>query len=355
MKKIIFLSIVCIGFLHALEQLDDITITERVDIQQVSDVSGEEIKSSDLAEALEKNSPSVTIVRRSGIANDIILRGQKRDNINVIVDGMKLYGACPNRMDPPTSHIMTQNIDSVEITEGPFDVEEFGTLSGKIKVKTVKPDKKLSGEINLNGGSWDYQKEMARVSGGTDNIKVMVSGSIEKGGQYRDGNGDNFAKQLSNQVDGTSQAGMGYLPNQKNKDAFKRKSVMSKIFWDITPDQELKVGYIGNRSDGILYPNTPMDADYDNSDLYNIDYSIKNLSTTSKKLELQIYQTEVTHPMSTQYRKASKVKGVIKHELTTKMQGVKLKNSLDMNSHKLKIGVDVSKRNWDGKFYKNGN
>ncbi|HHD81381.1 MAG TPA: TonB-dependent receptor, partial [Campylobacterales bacterium] len=134
MKKAIYLSIVCISFLQASEQLEDITVAGRVDVEQVSDVSGEEIKSSDLAEALEKNSPSVTIIRRSGIANDIILRGQKRDNINVTVDGMKLYGACPNRMDPPTSHIMTQNIDSVEITEGPFDVEEFGTLSGKVQV-----------------------------------------------------------------------------------------------------------------------------------------------------------------------------------------------------------------------------
>jgi len=337
------------------EQLEDIKVVDRIDTEQVSDVSGEEIKSSDLAEALEKNSPSVTIIRRSGIANDIILRGQKRDNINVIVDGMKIYGACPNRMDPPTSHVMTQNIDSVELTEGAFDVEEFGTLSGKVKVKTVKPTKELSGEINLNGGSWGYQKEMARVSGGTDSVKFLISGSTEKGGQYRDGNGDNFAKQLSNQVDGTQLAGLGYLPSEKNRDAFKRKSVMGKIFWDITPDQELKLSYTANRSDGILYPNTPMDADYDNSDLYNLQYSIKNLSNASKKLELQIYQTETDHPMFTKYRKASKAKGVITHKLTTQMQGVKLKNSLDISSHKLKVGIDFSKRNWDGKYYKNGN
>lgn len=355
MKKAIYLSIVCISFLQASEQLEDITVAGRVDVEQVSDVSGEEIKSSDLAEALEKNSPSVTIIRRSGIANDIILRGQKRDNINVTVDGMKLYGACPNRMDPPTSHIMTQNIDSVEITEGPFDVEEFGTLSGKVQVETVKPNKDVSGEINLNGGSWGYKKEMARVSGGTDSIKFFISGSTEEGGQYRDGNGDNFAEQLSNQVDGTPQAGMEYLPNQKDRDAYKRKSVMGKIFWDITPDQELKLSYTANRSDGILYPNTPMDADYDDSNLYNLQYSIKNLSDSSKKLDFQVYQTDVAHPMSTQYRKASKIKGVIKHELNTKMQGVKLNNSLDIASHKLKIGLDVSKRNWNGKYYNNGN
>ena len=45
---------------------------------RLSDVSAKEIKSADLAEALGRKVPSVSIVRRSGIANDIILRGQKR-------------------------------------------------------------------------------------------------------------------------------------------------------------------------------------------------------------------------------------------------------------------------------------
>ncbi|WP_293815956.1 TonB-dependent receptor plug domain-containing protein, partial [Thiolapillus sp.] len=92
---------------------------------RLNDISGKEVKSADLAEALAKKSASVSLVRRSGIANDIILRGQKKDNINILIDGGKIYGACPNRMDPPTSHILTNNIESVEITEGPYDVENF--------------------------------------------------------------------------------------------------------------------------------------------------------------------------------------------------------------------------------------
>ena len=60
-------------------------ITIIVEGTRLSDVSGEEVKSADLAEALTRNVPGVSLVRRSGIANDIILRGQKKDNINVLV------------------------------------------------------------------------------------------------------------------------------------------------------------------------------------------------------------------------------------------------------------------------------
>lgn len=95
------------------EQLGTIS----VESTRLSDVSGEEVKSADLADALNKQLPSISIVRRSGIANDIILRGQKKDNINITIDNSKIYGACPNRMDPPTSHILTNNIDSINIIE----------------------------------------------------------------------------------------------------------------------------------------------------------------------------------------------------------------------------------------------
>ena len=355
MNRIIYLSLATITLLQSAEELNDISITEkRITTEVVADVYGEELKSSDLAEALSQTTPSINMIRRSGIANDIVFRGQKRDNINITVDGMKLYGGCPNRMDPPTSHVMTQNIDSVQITEGGFDVEDFGTLSGKVKIDTLKPKDEFAGEINLNIGSFDYKKATISASGGTSRVKVLLSASKEQGGQYRDGNGDNFEEQLDHQIDGTPLAGMAYLPNRKDIDAYERKSAMTKLFWDITDDQELKLSYTANRSKNILYPSTPMDADFDDSNLYNIEYSVDNLSDLSKKLELQLYQTEVEHPMSIRNRKSSLKKGVIKHSLTTKMQGAKIKNSLNLGKHKVVVGVDTSLRNWDGSYFKNG-
>ena len=109
-----------------------------VESTKLSDVSGDEVKSADLAEALAKKLPSVSIVRRSGIANDIILRGQKKDNINILIDNTKVYGACPNRMDPPTSHVLTNTIESINVIEGPYDVENFGTLSGAVEIISKK-------------------------------------------------------------------------------------------------------------------------------------------------------------------------------------------------------------------------
>jgi len=103
-----------------------------------------------------------------------------------------------------------------------------------------------------------------------------------------------------------------------------------------------------------------MDALYDDSDIYNIEYIAKDLGKYSRELNIQLYQSEVDHPMTTRYRKMADSnlsdgiwdsKKAMTSHLTTKMQGVKLKNSFDIDTHTITTGIDYSLRNWDGRYY----
>jgi len=336
-------------------ELGTIDVEAKVDTEVIKDIHGEEIKSADLAEALFKQSPSVSMIRRSGIANDVIVRGQKKDNINVTIDGAKVCGACPNRMDPPVSHVLTNNIDFIEINEGPYNVEDFGVLSADVKVHTIKPSKEWSGDINFGYGSWNYQKGAFSLSGGTDTVKVLLSASVETSEQYKDGDGNDFVGQIQREIDAgkvNTIKNPQYQNRYKNRDAYKKKTLMAKLFWEIIDNQELKLSYTANRSDDILYPSSKMDALYDDSDIYNIEYIAKDLGSYSKELNFQVYQSKVEHPMSTKYREMG-VTNYTTHALTTKMQGAKLKNSFNIREHMITAGLDYSLRNWDGNYYKN--
>lgn len=353
MKRVVYLSIACAALLSAAE----VTVEPiSVESTTLEDVSGEEIKSADVAEALANKVPSITLVRRSGIANDIILRGQKRDNINVVVDEGKIYGACPNRMDPPTSHVLTNNIESIEIVEGPYDVENFGTLSGMVKVNTKKPKEGIHGNINLNAGSFDYKKASATIEGGNETVRAMIGISGETSGQYKDGDGNTFAEQIDNAIaSGQAAPGNAYQDQYRDLDAYTKKSIMAKLFVDVTDDQELRLSYTANRSDDILYPNTPMDAIYDDSDLYNVQYSIKNLGSWSKAIDLKYYYSYVDHPMSTKYRQASAAGQVTTNHLESSIHGASIKNTADLtDTLEMAIGLDGSLRNWDGRYDVNG-
>jgi iron complex outermembrane receptor protein len=136
-------------------------------------------------------------------------------------------------------------------------------------------------------------------------------------------------------------------------DAYEKKTMMAKLFWDITDNQELRLSYTANRSDDVLYPSSKMDAIYDDSDIYNAEYIAKDLGKYSKELYIQIYHSEVEHPMSTMYRNMG-TPTEMTHALTTDIDGAKLKNTFDVSNHTIEIGVDYSLRNWDGGYYKNG-
>ncbi len=349
MKRIISLSLVSTGIILSASEintLETISVIEKVNSEIVKDVSDEQLKSADSAEALSKNVPSISIVRRSGIANDIILRGQKKDNINILLDDAKIHGACPNRMDPPTSHVLTNNIESVKVIEGPYDVENFGTLSGLVKVETKEPTKDVHGEVNLNAGSYGYRKASATVSGGTDKFKLLVSTSTEEGDQYKDGNGDTFAEQ---QV----KKGMTTATQYSNKDqkAYEKKTLLTKGQYNITDDSELKLSYTANRSDEILYPAGSMDADYDDSNIYTVGYTTRNLGKFSKELDLDYYYSDVDHPMSTKLRNS----GVINYmtaRYKTSAHGEKIKNIMEVADSLVTVGLDTSVRNWRGEMYR---
>ncbi|WP_457596975.1 TonB-dependent receptor [Hydrogenimonas sp.] len=336
----------------------------------IKDVAGEEVRSADLADALYKLDPDVQLIRRSGIANDIILRGMRKDNINVLIDGGKIYGGCPNRMDPPISHVLSNNVDNIVIKEGPYDVENFGTLTGLVEVNTLKPSKEPHGQIDFNAGSWNYTKLGARFSGGNDLFRIMVGGSTESSRQYKDGDGRTLADQVRDYAQslpkpsGTPETnpipwmkymkvqGAQYAPQYYDMKSFQKKTGMVKLFVTPTDNQELQLSYTANRSDNILYPNSPMDALKDDSNLFNAKYSVTDLGEWSKKLEAEFYNSWVYHPMGTYYRLSGQT-AVVENVMHSRIYGGKIKNSLDLYDGTLAFGLDASRRTWRGEYRKN--
>lgn len=361
MKRIIPLSLIAVASLYAAEvQLDTIGVESTV----ITEVAENAQTSADLAQALSAKVPSIDMSRRSGIANDIYIRGQKRDNISVEVDGTKVCGACVNRMDPPTSHILASQIDEIEVIEGPYDVTNFGTMSGGVKITTKQPTEKLQGQLNLGLGSWGYKKVGITGSGGNDIVRVLISGSYETSDQYKDGNGDTMADQVDNYVaanpnlitGGTPPGIMDprFKPEDRDMSAYSKKSIMAKAYVTTFENQELRLSVTANRSDDVLYPNSKMDAIYDDSNIYSVEYNIDNISDIYKNVNLQYYYSDVDHPMATSYRMSSTASPVadVTNHLTTSMQGVKLKNTLQLGSHEVLVGLDGSKRTWDGDYYR---
>jgi iron complex outermembrane recepter protein len=302
-------------------------------------------RQSDLGEMLSATLPEITHVRASAVGNDIILRGLKKDNINVTIDDAKVCGACPNRMDPPAMHVSSTQIQSVEVKEGPFDVTQFGSLGGTVNVITKDPQKGIHGEVSATIGSFDYRKAGAVVEGGNDTVQALVGYSRESSGQYKDGDGNTMAQQTL--LRGAATADQ-YKSTEIDRDAYDRVNFWNKIVITPTDSDKITLSYFGDRADDVLYPAFGMDAQVDDTDMFSARYQKFNLSPLSDELKIEAYHSKVDHEMGTEFRNSGTGATYRTHAVEATIKGVRVENTATLGDIKTILGVDTSNRNWNG-------
>ncbi|MDP3119902.1 MAG: TonB-dependent receptor [Sulfuricurvum sp.] len=322
---------------------------QKITVEASADNTADEMvkfsRQSDLGEMLSNSLPEITLVRASAVGNDIILRGFKKDNINVTIDDAKVYGACPNRMDPPAMHVSSSQIASVEVQEGPFDVTQFGSLGGKINVVTKDPKKGVHGEISTTLGSYDYRKVGGTLEAGNDTVQALVGYSRETSGQYKDGDGKTMAEQLVGKVSSDDQ----YKTSEMKRDAYERENFWTKLVFTPTSTDKFTFSYFGDRADNVLYPAFQMDAQVDDTDMFNVKYQRFNLSQWSDELKLEAYHSKVEHEMGTEFRNSSNTPSKYRtHVIDATIKGARIENTATLSDIKTTLGLDTSVRNWNG-------
>jgi iron complex outermembrane recepter protein len=350
MKKFSLLSLAAVAALSAESiTIQKITVEAPADATKAKNISADEMvkfsRQSDLGEMLSSTLPEITHVRASAVGNDIILRGFKKDNINVTIDDAKVCGACPNRMDPPAMHVSSSQIASVEVKEGPFDVTQFGSLGGAVNVVTKDPSKEIHGEVSATLGSFDYRKIGATLEAGNDTVQALVGYSRETSGQYKDGEGRTMAEQL---VDRGAAVSDQYKPSEKDRDAYERMNVWTKVVFTPTSTDKLTFSYFGDSADDVLYPAFGMDAQIDETDMFNVKYQKNNLASFSDLLKLEAYHSKVVHEMGTEFRNSGTGMTYRTHAVEATIKGARIENTLSLADVKTTLGIDASQRNWNG-------
>lgn len=145
--------------------------------------------------AFLREADNVSGVRRGGFGIDPVVRGHSGSRLNIRVDGVaSSAAACPNRMDPPTSHIRLSDINRVEIHHGPHALRfgpAFGGTVDFIRHKPeVSPQFQVQGDVRLaletNTGN---RITDARLHLGNARYDLMLSGGFSGTGDYTGGDG----------------------------------------------------------------------------------------------------------------------------------------------------------------------
>ncbi|MFY0729108.1 TonB-dependent copper receptor [Pseudomonas sp. NFX15] len=154
------------------------------------------VPASDGADYL-KTIPGFAMVRNGGTNGDPVLRGMFGSRLNILTNGGMMLGACPGRMDAPTSYISPQTYDKLTVIKGPQTVlwgpgssagtilfdrepEHFGELGTRFNASV------------LGGSNGRFDKLVDAAAGGQSGY-VRVIGNTAHADDYKDGNNDTVA------------------------------------------------------------------------------------------------------------------------------------------------------------------
>lgn len=192
------LAIACglctITSLHAEEHVHELPPTVITAIQQSSPLTvvadpkdpRQPVPASDAADYL-KTIPGFSAIRSGGSNSDPVLRGMFGSRLLLLTDGGQMLGACPGRMDAPSSYIAPETYDLLTVTKGPQTViwgpgasagvvrferepERFGEQGARLHASVLagsngRFDRLLDGAV---GGEQGYLRVMANRSHSDD-------------------------------------------------------------------------------------------------------------------------------------------------------------------------------------------
>ncbi len=84
---------------------------------------------------------SMSLISRGAYAKEPVLNGFSAGQINVTIGGMKMFGACTDKMDPVTSYIEPVNLKSIRIDEGSGGSKNGSTIGGTFDMELQSPER----------------------------------------------------------------------------------------------------------------------------------------------------------------------------------------------------------------------
>ncbi|AOJ67115.1 TonB-dependent receptor [Burkholderia ubonensis] len=223
-----------------------------------------------------KTIPGFASIRSGGTNGDAVLRGMFGSRLNILANGMPTLGACPGRMDAPTSYIAPESYDKLTVVKGPQTVLYGpGASAGTVLFERTtrrfdKPGMRFDG--SLVGGSYGRNDQNIDVTAGTPDVYGRVTANHAHSDDYKDGNGRTVPSQW----------------DKWNADA--------ALGW--TPDDHTRVELTAGGGDGYArYAGRGMDGAHFRRETFGLSFDKQHIGDVLERIEARVYYNEADHVM----------------------------------------------------------
>lgn len=285
MKKFIFLviSVLFSSILFSQEtensskkdttKLTEITVVGR---HKLSNYRQEKTLSS-IDDYLEKSN-RITMIKRGSYAWEASMNNMNSDRLSVTIDGMQIFGACTDKMDPITSYVDVSNLEKVAANSGQEGTENGHCLGGGIDLKLPTSTFNATGlKTTVDVG---YETNSNYKIAGLDMTYSSNKFYLNADGIYR--KSDNYS------AGGTKEV----LYSE-----FEKYNISLQSGYKLNTHQWLDANVIYDKATDVGYPALPMDVSLAEALITSVSHHYKNDSSFIKALETKLYFNTITHIM----------------------------------------------------------
>ncbi len=216
-------------------------------------------------------------IKNGGTNGDVTFRGMFGSRIKILTDGTENLGACPSRMDAPTSYIQPESYDQISVIKGPQTVQYAQTGSAATVIFERKPvrfneDQHYQGQASAMLGSFGRLDHNVEAAVGDENKYIRLNANRSKSDSYKDGDGNT-------------------VPS-----AWERWNTDLALGW--TPDEQTWLELTAGKSDGeALYAGRDMDGSQFARESLGLRFEKNNINDVIKKIEGQVNYSYNDHIM----------------------------------------------------------
>ena len=296
------------------------------------------IPASDGADYLQSIIGFSSVNSGAGTNGDVTFRGMFGSRIKILTDGTENLGACPSRMDSPTSYISPESYDRISVIKGPQTVQYANTGSAATVIFERSPeqfdeDHHYRGQASVLMGSFGRLDHNVEVAAGDEQKYIRLNTNRSVANSYQDGNGNT-------------------VPSD-----WERWNADLALGW--TPDENTWVELTGGKADGeAVYAGRMMDGSKFARESLGLRVEKRNISDVIQKVEGQINFNYNDHVMDN-YSLRAKPMMEMATNVARKTLNARVAMTSDWDKIKLISGVDTQnnehsiRKTTDGVSYQN--
>ncbi|NMH87470.1 TonB-dependent receptor plug domain-containing protein [Flavivirga algicola] len=220
----------------------------------------------------------VTMIKRGNYAWEPSINNMMSDRLNVTIDGMQIFGACTDKMDPITSYVDVSNLEQVSINSGQEGAENGHCVGGGIDLQ-IAPSKFYNSGLKTNidlgyETNGDYKTTGLDLEYSSNKFYLNTDAIFRKSDNYKAGDKEEI------------------LYSQ-----FQKYNISLLSGYKLANNHTLESNIIYDKATDVGYPALPMDVSLAEALITSVTHRYKNDVTRVKSLESKLYFNTITHIM----------------------------------------------------------